>query len=223
MKKGILCITLAAGILFGGCSNKNLNKAEITDTGFIDKKTGITYVSCSVLAVRPVTVENEYADDGERIYYTIKWEDPKKLLCDKEDGLSFVYRAESEEEISLGSFEPISANIFAEGKSSVFVGQLFCEQKYLDDEDKNENLPDDSKVIYTIRDAALNDEAVSLPADKNIEDQFFIRLLSQKYPGLYYIVIYTAYEGGEYYLTDRGSGKTVKAPENVVERMSVHG
>ena len=94
----VLCI--AAACIIGGCVgallyrwNGGRNRGEPTETGFIDKETGITYVMCNPLAVKPVAIETdesgkdriEIADDGKHIYYKIRYEDPERFLCDLDE------------------------------------------------------------------------------------------------------------------------------------------
>ena len=59
----------------------------------------------------------------------------------------------------------------------------------------------------------------SVPAKaEDLDDLFYIRLLSQDYPGLYYIVSFFGYNG-RYFLRDDTSHKTVYYPYDIIVRM----
>ena len=51
------------------------------------------------------------------------------------------------------------------------------------------------------------------------ENEFYIRLYSENYPGLYYEVGFCTDENGMAYLTDMVTGKTVPCPDEVTVRM----
>lgn len=216
MKKIIICLVLTAVFLLSGCDDKL--KVEQNDKGFYDEDNNIQYVACSEFAVRPLEVGEEYAADGDNTYYKIPWQEPKEFLCDNIEGISFVYRASNIEDITINSFKPISALVYL--SDSLYVSTLYCEQKYLTEELQSENARDDSEIIYSIRDALVDGERVTVAENKiSYEDEFYIRLLSAKYPGLYYTVIFFTDVDGKAYLKDRGTGECVLAPENVIIRM----
>ncbi|HOJ47326.1 MAG TPA: hypothetical protein PLD48_00460, partial [Bacillota bacterium] len=96
MKKrfiSVICVILASVFLLSGCDKKI--SVTPNEKGFYDEKNNIQYVPCSALAVRPVyeaSEKDEYATDGKNVYYKIQFEDPKRFICDKQEGVSFVYR-----------------------------------------------------------------------------------------------------------------------------------
>lgn len=222
MKKrfsGVVCLILAFVFLLSGCDNKI--KVKPNDEGFYDEKNDIQYVLCSPLAVRPVhevSEKDEYATDGENIYYKIQFEDPKRFICDSQEGVSFVYRNAKLDDITIENFYPIAAQIYV--GDVTYLSSFYCEQKYLPDELKDENAPDDSALVYAIRDALIHDEAVYV-SEENMSDKnvYYFRLLSAVYPGLYYSVVFFTDTKGEAYLVDRGTGKTVVCPDIVKARM----
>ncbi len=105
-----------------------------------------------------------------------------------------------------------------EGLSSRYLTTFYCEQKYLDEEDKNPNLQDDSELVYSIRDSLIYDEKVSVTAELT-DKMYYLRLLSADYPGLYYTVVYVTDVNGEQYLLDRGTNQYVLARDDLVARM----
>ncbi len=219
MKK-IICMLLALCCIL--CACENVKRVTLTDGGFLDSETGIKYVMCSAtMSLRPLKAENVFATDGKKTYYTIQWEDTGKYLCDYDnEAAAFVYRAEDAEDITLSSFQPISALVYVEGKASVYVDTFYCAPEFLPPEDRELAGRDDSELVYSIRDALVGGENVNVPtSDITTEDTYYIRLLSQKYPGMYYIAIFFGDVNGNYYLTDRSTGRTVIAPSNVKQRM----
>lgn len=221
MKKwfAAICLMLASVLLLSGCDRKISVKPN--EKGFYDKKNGIQYVPCSALAVRPVyevSEKDEYATDGENVYYKIQFEDPENFICDKIDGVSFVYRNEKLEDITIHNFNPIAAFIYL--GDTTYLNTFYCEQKYLPEDLRDESAPDDSELVYAIRDALKYGEAVYV-SENNMSDEhvYYLRLLSADYPGLYYSVVFYTDTKGQAYLEDRGTGKSVICPDNVKARM----
>ncbi|HAN22065.1 MAG: hypothetical protein A2Y15_01445 [Clostridiales bacterium GWF2_36_10] len=220
MKKMIICFILVVVVILGGCNKPQPLKVEPTELGFYDKKNDIQYVMCSEKDVRPLEVGEEYATDGKITYYKIPWEKTERFICDSIEGVSYVYRALTVEDITINNFNPVSAFIYLEGERSLYLDTLYCEQKYLPDDKKDENQRDDSAIVYSIRDALISGERVNVAFEDMLpDDQYFIRLLSPDYPGLYYIVIFFTDINGEAYLRIRGEDITVLAPDIVELKM----
>ena len=218
-KRALLAAFLAVLLCAAGCG-ESLPKFTPVEDGFLDEEHDIRYISCNRLALRPLEVGKEYATDGTDTYYTVPFEDPKRFICDNHNGISYLFRAADVEEPTIETFHPIAADIYLEGEASVYVGSLYCEKKYLDEELQGESNRDDSDLVYAIRDALIKDEHVEVPPDKfSGEDMFFIRLLSADYPGLYYTTVFYTDTDGVAYLMDRGSMKTVLCPQIVTARM----
>jgi len=222
MKKrfiSVVCLILASVFLLSGCDSKI--KVKPNEDGFYDDENDIQYVLCSPLAVRPFYEAREqdaYATDGKNVYYKIQFEDPKRFVCDKQEGVSFVYRNAELEDITISNFFPIAAQIYL--GDTAYLSTFYCEQKYLPEELRDENAPDDSALVYAIRDALIKDEAVYVSAEHmSDKNTYYIRLLSAAYPGLYYLVVFFTDIKGEAYLVDRGTGKTVLCPDIVKARI----
>jgi hypothetical protein len=222
MKKnflGAICMILASVFFLSGCDKKI--SMTPNDEGFYDKEHDIQYVPCAELAIRPVYEvgeKDEYATDGETIYYKIQFEKPENFVCDKKDGVSFVYRNSKLDDITIENFNPIAAHIYL--GDTTYLSTFYCEQKYLPDDLKDENAPDDSELVYAIRDALKYGESVYV-SNENLssENVYYFRLLSNNYPGLYYSVVFYTDNKGEAYLQDRGTRKSVLCPENIKKRM----
>lgn len=215
--KRIICICLVLCCVLCACDN--VKRVTLTDKGFFDSETGINYVLCSAsMSLRPLKTEQVFARGADGTFYTIQWEDPQKYLCDFDvASAAFVYRAEDAEDITLESFQPIAGLVYAE---DVYVETFYCEAKYLPDDKKDLAGRDDSALIYSMRDALLGGDRVSVPVSDMVdEDTYYIRLLSQKYPGLCYVIVFFGDVNGNFYLRDRSTDTTVVAPNDVKLRM----
>lgn len=217
MRKSILCLALIVAFLLSGCDN--IIDLEVSGANFYDEENDILYVPCAERAVKPLHVGEEYATDGELTYYKIPWQEPTEFICDSVEGVSFVYRASTVEDITVKNFNPIAIRVYLEGTNSQYLTTFYCEQKYLDEEDKNVNLQDDSALVYSIRDSLINDEKVTVNAEFSTDNMYYFRLLSQDYPGLYYSVVYLTDVNGEQYLLDRGTNEYILARDDLVARM----
>jgi hypothetical protein len=196
---------------------------EPTEFGFIDGKTGIEYVDVKPMGLYAVTAGEEYLKvklgESEQTYFQVEFEDPKKFLCFEDSGENLLVRAKDVEEPTLSTFDPIAALVYNE-TNTVFITNLFADAEYLPEGEKYNNPTEDSDLCRMIADQLVNGEAVTVK-DSDIlkNDMFFIRLLSQKYPGLYYLVVFYGATDGRYYLLDRANGKTVYCPNDIIVRM----
>jgi hypothetical protein len=84
---------------------------------------------------------------------------------------------------------------------------------------KDESAPDDSEMVYAIRDALISGETVYV-SEENMSDEnvYYFRLYSNVYPGLYYLVVFYTDTKGEAF-EDRGTSRSVLCPDNVKARM----
>lgn len=213
MKKGALCFIIAAVFIFSGCGVKLQENSD----GFYDKKNDIQYIPCAYFAVKSITIGDEYATNGDFIYYTIKWQKSTEFICDADD---CVYRASSIEEITVKNFNPVAVDVYVEGTDSRYLASFYCSPDLLPDELKKNGQQDDSALVYSIRDSMINDQRVTV-AENDIleEDMYHLRLLSADYPGLYYDLLFFTDKNGEEYLMDRGTGEYVLARDDLVTRM----
>lgn len=220
MKK-LLAILLCSLILISlvGCVDEEPLKGHtvtVTDYGFTDPETGIEYEMFSnPISVYALEYDEPICNDGEMQYYSIKWEDSSKYLCDK-DGI--VYKAVGIPDLTMDIFSPVAAFVYY---GSAYLTTLYCEEKYRDPEisyPEDTEFQDDSELVYMIRDAIIDGEETELPAILNDDNTFTLRMLSADFPGLYYVVVFAEDTEGNCYLYDRATRKTVYAPEEVVTR-----
>ena len=93
---------------------------------------------------------------------------------------------------------------------------LYADDKYLDESLRGQNDSQDTDKVKMITKAITEGEHVSVSmADSDKNDEYEFRLLSNKYPGLYYSVWVFSDAFGKYYLHDYVSDKTVVAPSEI--------
>lgn len=191
-------------------------EVSLTPYGFTDPETGIEYEMFSnPISVYALEKDEPLCNDGDMQYYSVKWEDSTKYLCDK-DGV--VYKAVGIPDLTIDVFDPVAAFVYY---GSAYLTTLYCEEKYRDPEisyPDDTEFQDDSDLVYAIRDAILNEPETQLPLELDDDNTFILRMLSADYPGLYYVVVFTTDKAGNCYLYDRASRKSVYAPEEVVEK-----
>ncbi|MBE6648230.1 MAG: hypothetical protein E7614_01775 [Ruminococcaceae bacterium] len=139
---------------------------------------------------------------------------PLYIVEHERDMKGMVLRLETAEEITISNFSPISADIcFA--TSDYPYDYLVAADKYLENGGNNKN---DEEYINLIFDALVDGKEVPSPMTQ--ESASRIKLKSQKYPGLYYTVMFITDKNGISYLQDVGSGKCVLSPDKLTVRMS---
>lgn len=205
----LLCLTL----LFSSCDRPN--RGTLTDLGFRDDTTGIEYVACNVIAVKPLAMGEVYCEADDVSYYQINFEDPSRFLCDldAESGSSIVYRNRELPDITVERFNAIAAFLYLDGLTPVRVAQLYADDEYLPDELKGRNPSQDTALVRRITDALVNgEERTVATADYSDENLYYFRLLSADYPGLYYSVCFFGDIYGRYYVQDMATFRIVDAP-----------
>lgn len=227
---GIFAVLLGTGLvlllvfLLSRCDGKDPtpdpHNGSLTSTVVTDAETGINYYRCPI-GIGANTLKDVYltmgagnATDGIK-FYTIMFESPEKFISEPKNTLggAYVYRSEDTEDITLESFSPVSAGIFM-GELTAAVDHFY--EKSVADKDKTE---DGTKYISLIKNALLNSKQTTPTGDMSDENEFYIRLYSQNYPGLYYEVLFYTDVNGSAYLYDRVSGKTVNCPDELTVRM----
>lgn len=196
---------------------------EPTDYGFIDPNTGIEYVYCDPLGLYAVSAGEEYITMGEgeskEIFHTVEFEDPSRFLCIEDEGELVLLRASNVAEPDVMSFNPIAALIY-NSNNDVYLTSFYADNQYLPEDKQELNPTEDSWLCQMIAEYITDGEAVTVSAaDILTDDMYFIRLLSQDYPGLYYVVVFFGDSNGRYYLRDRSAGKTVYCPRDIILRM----
>lgn len=217
MKKlGYLALCLM--MLLCGCSSAHSGTYDKEAMGFRDDDTGIEYVACNVYAVKPIDLGEVYCQVDGLPYYEIPFQKPSDYLCDldPQSGSSYVYRNKSLPAITAASFDAIAAWLYIDGETPVRAATLYADDKYLDESLRGQNDSQDTDKVKMITKAITEGEHVSVSmADSDKNDEYEFRLLSNKYPGLYYSVWVFSDAFGKYYLHDYVSDKTVVAPSEI--------
>jgi len=227
---GLITVIAATGLVLllvyvlshcdGREETPNPNSGNMESGVVIDTDNGRRYVRCPI-GIGANTLKDVYitmggSDKSEGInFYTIMFEDPKRFISEAKDvlGGSYVYRSTDTEEITLKSFAPVAAGIFmGELNSAIdhFYSKTVAEEN---------SVEDGSKYVDLIRDALISGNNTTPTGELTEENEFYIRLYSENYPGLYYEVGFCTDENGMAYLTDMVTGKTVPCPDEVTVRM----
>jgi hypothetical protein len=164
---------------------------------FTDKKTGIKYTDAPS-CYEPVQLGDEYAKwkiSGENvIFYEVKGMDPRQWLA--EEGKTIFY-AEDITLPGLRELAPVGIYICVEEDYSIALVEIT-----------------DADDIQGIINLWENGEALSYPGITP-EATYRLKFLSEKYPGIYYNLIYVKYSDGTAYLYSRDSGRCVVAGDIV--------
>lgn len=223
---GVCALAAVAGLLVYFLSDRP-HRVDWNDTAdrFTDEETGVEYVMCNPLAIKPIAIETDgdgylaYATDRDMTYYQIRFQEPTQFICDfdGESGSSYVYRNSSLPEITLANFEPISAALY---NGSVLSLWLYADDKYLPAEMQGQNPTQDTALVQKIADALVNGEGVEI-RDEDISDNvlYHFRLFSQVYPGLYYDVALFEAADGKRYIEDMATFKKVLCPDELEVRV----
>ena len=217
----LLFAILSCSMLLAGCG-----KGKETEFGFTDPKTGIEYKYCTPMKLYPLapneddgvylTVENENGTETD--FFKVQFEDPEDFLCYKDAGFYFLAINREIEEPSVMDFNPIAAFVY--GSTNITkVGNFYADDEYLPDEKKGLNPSQDSKLCKMIAEHITNSENVNVMVSaEQMTNLYYIRLLSQDYPGVYYLVSFFEYNG-RYFLSDSSIDKTVYCPRDIWVRI----
>lgn len=204
--------------LCASCSDGDVSDASLTQYGFIDPNTNIEYVDCTPMGLYPVDPGSEYIKVDGVSYYEVMLEDTKEFLCYEDSGYYFLVRAKHNPEPSITQFNPIAAQIYGSNNTTL-ITYFFADNKYLPEEKQELNPTEDSWLCQMVAEYISTGEAVNVPVTEDtITDLYYIRLLSQDYPGLFYLVSFFGYNG-RYFLRDDSVGKTVYCPNDIIVRM----
>ena len=225
MKRFIAFLLIISSILTVGCGS---NIGESTENGFIDPETGIEYLYCTPMKLYPVDPydsedEGEEPDvyitvgegENKEDFYPVWFEDPSRFLCYEEEGYYFLVHNKDVAEPTVMDFNPIAASIY-NSANTAYLFSFYADNEYLPDEKKEHSSTEDSWLCRLIAEYLTTGENVDVPVTVDtIEDHYYIRLLSQDYPGLYYLVSFFSYNG-RYFLRDSSTNTTVYCPRDVI-------
>lgn len=215
-RNGLLILLVLAVLQLAACDAAD--PAVNTEWGFRNEKTGVEYVACNVIAVKPLAIGEVYCRADKVAYYQIDFQDPSEFLCDLDEasGSSFVYRNRNLPDITIETFDAIAAMLYLDGTSPVMVAQLYADDEYLAPELRGQAPSQDTALVRQVTDALLHGEARTVPDSAYAETEtYYLRLLSARYPGLYYNVCFFADKMGKYYVEDMATYRIVDAPPSL--------
>ena len=215
--RALSALLLCFSLLLASCGNK----WEPTELGFRNETTGIEYIACNVIAVKPIVRSDSepYCKVDGVPYYAIRDEQPEQFLCDYDEKSqsSIVYRNRELPDVTIENFNAIAAWLFLDGVMPLMVAQLYADDEYLAEELRGQNPSQDTALVRKITDALVNGEARNVPQDTYSDDDlYYFRLLSADYPGLYYSVCFFGDVYGRYYVQDMATFRIADAPPEIV-------
>lgn len=216
----LLGTALVLGLIFlishcdGDDEAPPVHSAEISQTVIKDTETGISYVRCPI-GIGANTLKDEFltaGSGGSIVLYTIMSEDSARFISEAKDALggSYVYRAEDEPPITLEGFDPVSAGIFMDGLNMP-IDHFYAKEV--------ENAEDGTVYIEYIK-AALSGKAVDGTTGELTDTEYYIRLYSANYPGLYYEVVFCTDVNGVAYLRDMVTDRLYLSPDGLTVRIT---
>ena len=222
MKKFVALLLAFSGFLLSACNGgeKLAEISEYTADGFVDPNTGVEYVTArGGRTLYAVTAGEKYLTAADTAFYTVEFEEKSKFLCLPDNGENLLYRAKDVEEPDVVSFEPVSAGIYNSGNARK-MAQLYADDEYLPDELKGRNPSQDTALCRELARAVAENEQSDCEDDEIDSSTLrFVRLYSQKYPGLYYLLAVYGDTYGRYFVRDRYLGKSVICPREISVRI----
>ena len=186
MKKTFLPLLFIIAVLLTSCSQ--LVRITYKDGKYIDSTHNIQYENASV-SYEPVSEGTEYARYNKTVLYTIPGAEPTEWLAEKYEGIGSVFYSDDAVLPALSEFEAVKILIFVSGFNSLAVASI-----------------NDADVIAELTDIIANGEQTEA---KNTDDSYSLKIASDKYPFLYYNLVYIISSDGERYVYDRGTKRTV--------------
>jgi len=176
-------------LVLTSCSS--LVKITYENGKYIDKAGGITYLAAGV-SYEPVKVGEEYAKYGKTVLYTIGNLNPKEWLTEKYEGIGSIYYSEKLKLPEFGEFEPVKVTICVADVITMGINRVETQAE-----------------IDAIVDIYLHGEQTELPIDGLAS--YHLKCTSDKYPGIYYNLLYVAGRDGRNFIYDRDTKRSVEA------------
>jgi len=231
MKKFIAFLLASSALLLAGCGGKSAPRAKPGDVGIVNPVTEIEYVECDGMRLYPQSpydstadqdtlpdVYMTYSNNGNTTeYYPVMFEDPTQFLCYEYDGYYYLMRNKDVKEPTIAEFEPIAAAIY-NSTDTIKLGSFLADEEYTSDNYEGDGKRD-TDLCRLVAEHITNGEKVDFTGvEGNTEDVFYLHMYSQKYPGLYYNIIFFGLNG-RYFLRDASIDKTVYCPREIILRM----
>lgn len=186
MKKTLLLLFFITVLLLTSCSQ--LVRITYKDGKYTDSAHNIDYENASV-SYEPVSEGTEYARFNKTVLYTIPGAEPTEWLAEKYEGIGSVFYSEDVVLPSLSEFEANKILIFVSGFNNLAVASI-----------------NDAEVISELTDILANGEQTEA---QNTDKSYSLKIASDKYPFIYYNLVYIISADGERFVYDRGTKRTV--------------
>ena len=187
VKKTLLPLLLAATVLMTSCSK--LITLKYTDGRYVDTVNHIKYLNASV-SYEPVSVGTEYARFDKTTLYTLPGTEPTQWLAEKFEGIGSVFYSEDTILPGPADFEAVKILIYLSGYNNIPVSSI-----------------SDPEAIEKFCDILENGEPVTA---EDMDSSYSLKIVSDKYPFIYYNLIYIKSTDGGRYVYDRGTKRTVE-------------
>lgn len=190
------CVTLSS------CS-ANLVQLKYEDGMLVNKSANLTYKSLPT-SFEPTETLGEYAEykSGKLVLCEIKDMDPQKWLSEKYEGIASVFCASDIEIPTLSTFQTNKIILCTYDEVTIGI-EVF----------------EDEEFINEVVDMFENGEETDWPLIDS-KGLYQIKFASDKYPGLYYNLMYGIFEEGTF-IYDRYSKKCVDG-KNVFDDVIAH-
>ena len=171
-----------------------LIKITYDDGKYMDKANDIIYYAAGV-SYEPIAVGAEYAQYKKIVLHEIDGLDPAMWLTESYEGIGSIYYSSEITLPSLHEFEP-SAFIICQ------VSETIQSLKVIEDQ----------ADVDAILDAVANGEDAELPL---AAEPYHLKFTSDKYPGIYYDLLYVQTTDGKCYVFDRDTKRCVEIGDTV--------
>lgn len=189
----VLSALLSAVLFLSSCNSGGPLTLAYDNGNLTDRKSGTTYI-ITPMCFEPIATELEpYAvcTDPALELFGIVGCDPSIWLSEKFEGIGYVYFAGAEDELpSIDEFDANTIVICVEQTITTGIGTV-----------------SDKMDIENIVDSFINGERTTIIPEG---DFYKLKFASDKYPGIYYNLLYIEAYNGENYIYDR-STKTCSA------------
>lgn len=172
------------------------------DGALYDKKNGITYVAAPLCYEPKKTLDDVYAKCGKLKLelYEIDGLSPDEWLSEKYEGIGGVWHSDGTELPDIAGFDADKVYICVEQTKTVSIGTV-----------------DDKEVIDALVKAFADGETSSLVQNG---ESYKLKFESEKYPGLYYNLLYVIGSDGGNYVYDRETKRCVNVGDILKDYVS---
>lgn len=189
---------LLAAVTLSSCAVSLTEK----DGALYDKKNGITYVAAPLCYEPQKTLDEVYAKCGKLKLelYEIDGLDPDEWLSEKYEGIGGVWHSDGAELPDIDGFDADRMYICVEQTKTISLATV-----------------EDKEVIDALVKVFVDGETSSLVQNG---ESYKLKFESEKYPGLYYNLLYVIGPDGKNYVYDRETKRCVNVGDILKDYVS---